>query len=105
MFWQNYEILCRRVGLTPNAVANELHISSGSVTNWKNGKTPSNRLLKTIADYFGVSTEELMTGIKEKTATISSDGQERDELKRLIDRLTDQEVHEILVQVRAIILG
>ena len=42
----------------------------------------------------------------EKTATISGDGHtEKDELKRLIDRLTDQEVHELLGLVRQKILG
>lgn len=104
MFWQNFEQLCRDRGMSPTAVIRDLRMSTGTVTNWKNGVQPTNKMLKKVADYFGVSTEVLLNG-KEKTVTISSDGQERDELKRLIDRLTDQEVHEILVQVRAIILG
>ena len=80
-------------------------MSTGPVTNWRNGAKPTNKGLKKVADYFNVSTEELLNG-KGKTATISSDGQsERDELKRLIDRLTDQEVHDILVSVKRTILG
>jgi transcriptional regulator with XRE-family HTH domain len=41
-------------------VAKELGISSGAVTNWKNGAVPQSATLKRIADYFGVSTSYLL---------------------------------------------
>ena len=61
MFWNQYTLLCSRKGLAPNAVAKELGIASGSVTNWKNGKTPLNSTLKKIADYFGVTVDYLLS--------------------------------------------
>jgi transcriptional regulator with XRE-family HTH domain len=80
MFWNQYTLLCSRKGLAPNAVAKELGIASGSVTNWKNGKMPLNSTLKKIADYFGVSVDYLL-GKEEKPAT------EGDELNEYLEVL------------------
>lgn len=40
-------------------MAEELSISSGSITNWKRGVIPRGNALKKISDYFGVSVQEL----------------------------------------------
>ncbi len=59
MFWNHFTQLCAAKGLSPNGVAKELSISSGSVTKWKTGTIPQNGTLKKIADYFGVSVSYL----------------------------------------------
>lgn len=60
MFWDKYVSLCVKQGLSPNAVAKELGITSGSVTSWKKGAAPRASTLKKIADYFGVSVSYLL---------------------------------------------
>lgn len=60
MFWERFIQLCAERNAKPNPVAKELGISSGSVTNWKNGAVPQSATLKKIADYFGVSTSYLL---------------------------------------------
>ena len=60
MFWTQYQLLCQRVGKSPNGVAKEIGLSSGTVTFWKNGKIPKSDTLKKIADYFGVTVDELL---------------------------------------------
>lgn len=55
MFWDTLIDLCSRGKTSPNAVAAELKLSSGSVTAWKNGATPRATTIKKIADYFSVS--------------------------------------------------
>lgn len=60
MFWNKYYNFCKSIGKTPNAVANELGISSGSVTNWKNGVVPSTPTLAKIAQYFGCTINFLL---------------------------------------------
>ena len=67
MFWENYVRLCSEAGKSPNAVAKELSISSGTVTFWKNGKEPQIGNLMKIADYFGVTVEQLTGETKEET--------------------------------------
>lgn len=61
MFWENYLHLCNKVGKSANAVAAEIGFkSSGTVTGWKDGKIPYERNLKKIADYFGVTVDDLI---------------------------------------------
>ena len=61
MFWNNYVNLCSKINKSPNAVAKELSLSSGSVTSWKNnGRVPHHTTLIKIADYFGVSVDYLI---------------------------------------------
>jgi repressor LexA len=59
MFWNNFVALCVKHNTKPNPVAKALELSSGSVTKWKNGATPNDTTLKKIADYFGVTVEDL----------------------------------------------
>lgn len=61
MFWENYLQLCNKVGKSANAVAAEIGFkSSGTVKGWKDGKIPYERNLKKIADYFGVTVDDLI---------------------------------------------
>ena len=62
MFFDQYSILCKEVGRTPNGVAKELGLPSSSVTQWRQGGTPRPKTLQKIADYFAVSVEYLLTG-------------------------------------------
>ncbi len=62
MFWNRFSDLCLSVGMSPNAVAKELKIPSGSITAWKNGVTPRPLTVKKIADYFGVNVEYVLYG-------------------------------------------
>lgn len=60
MFWNNFVNLCNTNGKSPSNVAEELKISSGSITGWKKGAQPRDTTLQKIADYFGVSVAYLL---------------------------------------------
>ena len=62
MFWNTLIKLCADAGITPNALAKKIGISSGSITSWKRGAVPHDTTLKKIADYFGVPVSYL-TGL------------------------------------------
>ena len=71
MFWDIFVSLCAKSGASPNGVAKEIGASSGSVTTWKQGRTPHNSTLIKIANYFGVSVDYLLgKEEKEKPAEI-----------------------------------
>lgn len=76
MFWENYVRLCSKVGLSPNAVAKKLSISSGAVTRWKNGSVPQSAQLLKIADYFSVPVSVLTGETTEKSPAESSAAKE-----------------------------
>ena len=76
MFYDIYCALCQKNGLTPSGAASKIGFNRASVTMWKNtGKAPKQELLLKIAEFFGVTTDYLLTG--EDTKKAPTDG-ERD---------------------------
>ncbi|MEA4869936.1 MAG: helix-turn-helix transcriptional regulator [Christensenella sp.] len=67
MFWETFKNLCAAVGLSPNAVAKKMGLSSAIVTYWSRGTAPSIDSLNKVAEFFNVSIDYL-TG-KEETPT------------------------------------
>ena len=59
MFYDNFVKACNLHNKAPSAVAIDIGISKATVTGWKNGSMPSDATLRKLADYFGVSPEEL----------------------------------------------
>lgn len=80
MFWTNFSTLCADKNLSPNAVATELKIPSGSITAWRNGATPRTKSLTKIANYFGVTVDYLLNAEKENLTSVAAD--EVDELDK-----------------------
>lgn len=80
MFWTNFSTLCADKNLSPNAVATELKIPSGSITAWRNGATPRTKSLTKIANYFGVTVDYLLNAEKENPTSFAAD--EVDELDK-----------------------
>ena len=74
MFWTNFSTLCADKNLSPNAVAMELKIPSGSITAWRNGATPRTKSLTKIANYFGVTVDYLLNTEKENPTSVAADG-------------------------------
>lgn len=74
MFWTNFSTLCADKNLSPNAVATELKIPSGSITAWRNGATPRTKSLTKIANYFGVTVDYLLNAEKETPTSVAADG-------------------------------
>ena len=71
MFYDNFVRLCSEVGKSPSAVAVEIGLQKSAVTYWKNGRSnPSDVNLQKIADYFGVSLEELLYGGAESSGVV-----------------------------------
>lgn len=89
MFYDNFVALCASVNKTPAYVGRELGIDKSTISCWKARKTkPSDVNAQKIADYFGVTVEELMSdtpsaGIKKDP--IPKDGAEDSETAELRD--------------------
>lgn len=60
MFWQIFYTLCSDRGTKPNPVGKQLGIASSTITQWKQGYTPSGENLIKLADYFNVTTDYLL---------------------------------------------
>lgn len=60
MFYDNFIKACNLRGKTPSAALSEAGIDKSAATRWKNGKKPTDATLRKLADYFGVSTADLI---------------------------------------------
>ncbi len=95
-FWQTYEKLCSNAHKKPTQVGRELSISSGTITQWKNGSMPGGEKLMQIADYFGVSidylvgrTEDSITE-NENVSIVSHSAQEESKEEPKTDGVTSE---------------
>lgn len=68
MFWENFVSQCEKLEKSPTTVVEELGFKRPAVTSWKNGSLPQVKNRKKIADYFGITVQELMGTKKEPTA-------------------------------------
>lgn len=103
MFWKNYVLLCNKNGKTPNGVCADLGLSSAIATRWKKGSVPRDTTLKRIADYFGITVEELLRDPADQTAEITSSQTNHPMLDarfyELLDQLTLKELRELKAQM------
>lgn len=88
MFYSNLCTLCVSKNISVAKVMHDLGFSSGTATRWKQGTAqPSYKTLQKIADYFGVSVDELLSdnaaGTKKETAEII-DSPEETERRQLL---------------------
>lgn len=61
MFYDNFVKLCADKGQKPTPTAKEIGFSSAALVKWKNGTIPRGKTLQKIADYFGVTINDLLS--------------------------------------------
>lgn len=100
MFYSNYVKLCSKLNKSPSAVGEELGFTRASVTGWGNGATPRKSSLIKIANYFGITVAELMSGVGEQEKAPATKGEGLSatvqELFDFIDTATSAELNELL---------
>ena len=81
MFWENFLVECAKKQKSPAGVVEELGISNSMPTSWKNGAVPRAKTQQKIADYFGITVEELM-GTKKEPA---GEGELTEDMKEILE--------------------
>lgn len=72
MFLDNFEKLCKEKGISPTGAVVEIGFSNATYSNWKKrGSTPQGKNLQKIADYFGVTVNDLLADNIEPTSSVS----------------------------------
>lgn len=102
MFYDNFVALCASANKTPAHVGRELGIDKSTISCWKARKTnPSDVNAKKIANYFGVTVEELMgEGIKKDP--IPKDEAVSPVVQEIFDFLDSASMEEIAETVKYI---
>lgn len=70
MFYENFSFLCKKAGISESAAAEAIGIDKSAVTRWRNGATPKNTTIRLVAEYFGVSTEDMIEAGTEDSISI-----------------------------------
>ena len=69
MFFDIFKLLCEKKGVSPKKATEDIGLSNSITTKWKKtGAPPKGDTLQRIADYFGVTTDYLLTGEETKKA-------------------------------------
>lgn len=94
MFWEKYNDLCIKNGESANGVAKKLGVSSGTVTGWKQGRTPRGAIVVKISEYFNVPVDYLLNGaqIKPDVIDISLCDKETADIIKKVLTLSKEEV-------------
>ena len=84
MFKKNFVRLCNIKGIPPTTVCVELGLNKATFSNWTDKSVPHARTLEKIADYFGVTVEDLLSDGQEKTpATDVTPSELQDAIEKL----------------------
>lgn len=105
-FYNKFLELCNAIGKTPSRVVLDVGLKKSAVTRWKAGGNPTDATLAKIADYFGVSVDELKGAEEQKkTVTIDSDGLDELDIQfvSLLKQLSEQEKQMLVAQMEALI--
>lgn len=85
MFFENFDRYCKRKGKTNSEVATAIGLDPSSCTGWRKGSIPRNGTLKKLADYFGVTVDDLLADNKKEPA---GDGGLDEQMKNIVNLLS-----------------
>lgn len=100
MFYENFAFYCTKIGKSESAVAKDVGITSKSVTGWKNGALPRNSTLKKLADYFGITVDELM-GTKKEPAGMGGLDDVKKQVVELMDDMSQEEIDALFTLLKS----
>lgn len=74
-FYQKYLLLCKNNKKSPSGAALEMGLSKTTVHRWKNGGGLTDATAITVADYFGITVANLMSGVEEQKEAPAAKGE------------------------------
>jgi len=72
MFKKNFIRLCSNVGESPSSVCKKIGISSAAFSQWDDNTIPRKITQQRIADYFGITVEELLAEAPEPSVRVNN---------------------------------
>ena len=95
MFYDNFVELCEKKGVSRTKACVDCNVSRTAWRKWEGGGTPNGTTLNAFAEYFGVTTDYLLTGEeKEKSPSKIGEGRHHipdEETLKLLELLETRE--------------
>jgi transcriptional regulator with XRE-family HTH domain len=99
MFKQNFIDFCNKKGESPSFVCRQVGLAPATFSCWTEESIPRRATLQRIADYFGITVEDLLRDSNETTAPTptveTAPSVLSPEFNDLLNRLTLQELREV----------
>lgn len=99
MFKQNFIKICAERGVAPTSVLRQIGLSNAAFSCWTDESVPRQTTLKKIADYFGITVEELLRSPEEKGSAPAEPSPSlpplAPEFYELLNQMTLQELAEL----------
>lgn len=100
MIYDNFLKLCNSVGKTPSAAAIDMGLSKTTVNRWKNGGGVTDATALKIANYFGITVDELKTGIKKEPSIPTDEELDKNDAmwdlrEAVLERFPDYDVGQL----------
>lgn len=95
-FYETVKSLCIKRGISLSTMADEIKISNGTISAWKQGSNPNSSTVRKIADFFNVTTDYLMTGGADAIETFDDDT----EIFTAIETLKDKDIRRLVLKLR-----
>lgn len=92
--------LCEEKGITINKLEKEVEIGRGNIARWDKHK-PNIVNVQKVADYFGVSTDYILTGNEKKPAEKGELTETQREAVELIMKMSDEQLKVFVATLKA----
>jgi transcriptional regulator with XRE-family HTH domain len=105
MFKQNFINICIERGIAPTVVLKSIGISHATFSNWTDNSMPRPTTLTKIANYFGITVEDLLRDPAQKVepAPVTPDDSLLDaRFYELLDKLTLKELRQLKADLEEI---
>ena len=100
LFFDNFDRYCKKFGKTNSEVTKAIGLDPSSCTGWRNGSVPRNSTLKKLADYFGITVEELM-GTKKEPAGMDGLDDVKKQVVELMDDMSQEEIDALFTLLKS----
>ena len=96
MFFDVFSTLCKENDISTYKACTDIGLNRAAVGKWKKGSIPNGSTLSKLADYFGVTTDYLLTGEQKEKAAIDVVD---DDLQEYLDELRSRPEKRMLFSV------
>lgn len=92
-FAETLQLLMQENGISSYQLAKDLGVTITAITKWQNGSQPRPSSYKKLADYFGLTVQQLKDGAvtAQKTPPAKAEGESKEALMQLVDSLSEEE--------------
>jgi transcriptional regulator with XRE-family HTH domain len=102
MFKQNFINICIERGIAPTVVLKNIGISHATFSNWNDDSIPRPTTITKIANYFGITPEDLLREPKEKVSTVPVEPAASSPLSTKFNDLLGQMTLQDLIELQQI---